>query len=132
MRGRVSSVLPAFSAYLGRAGLCRTRETLDRVERALHLVFVEGDVVELACEVVVVRGQVEVSVAGQVEQDRPLPALLVCGPRDLEGSVNCVRRLGGGEDALAAGEDEGRGEDVVLQVRLGTDQVVAGGVGDQG
>src|SRR4029453_13731279 len=101
MRGRVSSVLPAFSAYLGRAGLCRTRETLDRVERALHLVFVEGEVVGVARGGVLVRGQVEVSVDGQVEQDRPLPALLVCGPRGLEGSVNCGRRLGGGGGAPA-------------------------------
>src|SRR4051812_17827458 len=53
----------------------RRRQALEGVQRAIHLVLVERDVLEVAGEVVVVGAHVEVPVTGQVEEDR---ALLAC------------------------------------------------------
>src|SRR5918995_1400626 len=85
----------------------RRRQALERAERPTHLFLVERDVLELAGEVVVVGGHVEMAVAGEVEQDRALLAGLVGGARSANRAVNRVRGLGRREDALAAGEEDG-------------------------
>src|SRR5207245_3234620 len=105
-------------------GKRRGRETLDRLQRALHLPFVEGDVLELAGEVVVVGGHVAMTVAGEVEQDRALLPRLVRSLRDLKRAVNRVRRFRRRENSLAAREQNGGSEDVVLEIGLGADQPV--------
>src|SRR5437667_459325 len=91
------------------SALRSSRSAADRVQRALDLSLVEGDVLEVAGEVVVVRGHVEVPVAREVEEDRPLLAGLVGFPRDLERAVDRVRRLGRGDYALGARKADGRG-----------------------
>ena len=91
----------------------------------LDLRLVELEVDELAGEVVVVGGHVEVAVAGEVEEDRPLDALLVGGGGRSQGAVDRVGGLGRRDDPLAAGEQHRRGEDVALEVGLGADQAVA-------
>ena len=65
------------------------------------------------------------AVAREVEEDRLLLAGLVGRLRRAERAVDRVRRLGRRDDALAAGEEDRRGEDVVLEVGLGADQAVA-------
>src|SRR5438046_7000779 len=74
--------------------LCGCRQALDRAQRALDLLFVERDILELPGEVVVVRRHVEMAVAGEVEEDRPALARLVGLPRTLERAVDRVRGLG--------------------------------------
>src|SRR2546423_10274222 len=105
--------------------LGRGRQTLDRPKGALHLGLVEGDVLELACEVLVVGAHVEMAVTGEVEEDRALLARLVGLLRRLHRAVDRMRGLRGGEDSLAPCAEPGRGETVVLEVGLGADQVVA-------
>src|SRR5437588_8101654 len=68
----------------------RCRQTFDRVECAPHLVLVQGDVLELAGEVLVVRAHVEMAVTGEVEEDRSLLPRLVGLLRDLERAVDRV------------------------------------------
>src|SRR5919204_918419 len=51
-------------------------QAFDCAERAVDLVLVERDVLELAGEISVVGAHVEVAVPRQVEQDRPLLACL--------------------------------------------------------
>jgi len=53
------------------------------------------------------------------EQDGALLARLVGRLRNLKRPVNRVRGLGGRQDPLAPREQDGRSEDVVLEVRLG-------------
>src|SRR6266849_5887725 len=103
----------------------RNRQTLDRFEGSFQLFVSQREVDELAGEVVVVGGHVEMTVTGEVEEDRALDAGLVGGPRLLQGAVDCVCGLGSREDALAAGECHGGSEDVVLEVGLGSNQAVA-------
>ena len=61
------------------------------------------------------------AVAAEVEEDRPLDALLVGARRLLRDGVDRVRRLGRRHDALAAREAHRLGEALVLGVRLGSD-----------
>src|SRR5437764_1403808 len=99
---------------------------------AAPLGLIQGDVLEPACEVVVVRGHVEVAVARKVAEDCPLFARLVRCLRYLKGAVDRMRGLGSGQDPLAPREQDGRGEDVVLEIGLGADQPVARELRDQG
>jgi hypothetical protein len=70
-------------------------------------VLVEGDVRERAGEVVVLGGRVEMAVAGEVKQNRPLLGLFVGGSRHLKRSVDRVCCLGRREDPFAPGKQDG-------------------------
>jgi len=59
-----------------------------------------------------------VAVARQVEEDRLLLTCLVRRPRSLECAEDRMRRLGRGENPLAARELDGGGEAVALEVGL--------------
>src|SRR4051812_34783875 len=64
-----------------------------------------GDLVlQLAAEVLAVRGQVEVTVSGKSEQDGLLAALGLALEGLVDGGPDRVRRLRRGQDALGAGE----------------------------
>ncbi len=84
--------------------LRRSREAFDGLQGALDLGLVERDVLELAGEVVVVRGHVEVTVAREVEQDGALLARLVGRLCDLQRPVDRVGSLGRRQDPLRSGE----------------------------
>src|SRR5207248_6620555 len=90
--------------------LCRCRQSVARAQRALDLVLVQCDVLELPRKVVVVRGHIEMAVAREVEEDRPLLARLVGLAGVLQRAVDGVRRLGRGDDALATGEENSGSE----------------------
>ena len=61
-------------------------------------------VLERAVEVALVRGQVEVAVAAQVEQDDPGLAGFLRRERLVDGDADRVGRLGRRQDALGPGE----------------------------
>src|SRR3990170_980852 len=84
--------------------------------RLLHLLRGVGVVLQLAGEVLVVGGEVEVAVAAEVEEDDAPIARLAGGKRLVDGGADGVGGLGGGEDALRAGELERGLEDRVLVV----------------
>src|SRR5947209_7955338 len=63
-----------------------------------------GVVFELALEVAVVSGHVEVTVAAQVEQDRLLFAGLLAAERLVDGGTNGMGALRGRDDPLRPGE----------------------------
>src|SRR5713226_4291733 len=119
-RGQRNSSVSNPSSFLSGS-----RHALDRPERTVHLVLVQAHVLELAGKVVVVGSHVEMAVAGKVEQERALLARLVGCFRHLERSVNRVGGFGRGEDSFATREQDSRGKDVVLEIRLGADQIVA-------
>src|SRR5205807_556642 len=85
-----------------------------RLER--DLVLVQCDVLGLPRKVVVVRGHIEMAVAREVEEDRPLLARLVGLAGVLQRAVDGVRRLGRGDDALATGEENRGSEHLALDV----------------
>ena len=64
----------------------------------------------------VVGGEVEVAVAAEAEQDRALLARLLGRRGLLDRRADRVRGLGRGDDALGAGELDGRLERLVLAV----------------
>src|SRR5262249_56418970 len=59
-------------------------------------------VLQLAGEELLVRAEVEVAVAGQVEENRLALAVFLASQRLVDGDFDRVRRFGGGNDALAA------------------------------
>src|SRR5206468_660615 len=107
-----SSPLPGSSPSRGPdpSGLGGSWQAFDRVQGTLHLALVQGDILELAREVVVVGRHIEVAVAGKVEQDGALLARLVGRLRNLQRPVNGVRGLRRRENSLASREEHGRGE----------------------
>src|SRR4051794_28525819 len=91
-------------------------------ERRVELVLAELGVLERACEVRVVRRQVEVAVPAEPEEDHPLLPGLARGLRLLDRRADRVGGLGRRDDALAAGELQRRRERLVLPVRARLDQ----------
>src|SRR4030042_1328162 len=77
-------------------------------ERLLHLLGGVVEVLELARGVGVVRRHVDVAVAGEVEEDDLLLALLLRLERLVDRAADGVRRLGRGDDELGARELDGR------------------------
>src|SRR5829696_412677 len=75
-----------------------------------------SDIKEIPRQVVLVGLEVEVAVAAEVEDDRLGPALLLAPQGLVDHGLDGVGRLGGGEDALGAGELHGRLEDLGLRV----------------
>ena len=73
--------------------------------------------VELAAMVGVVGGHVEVAVAAEVEEDHPLLAGLLRRLGLVDRGADRVRRLGRRQDALDAGELDGRREGARLRDR---------------
>src|SRR5438034_3091502 len=74
------------------------------------------DVLQLACEVRVIRRHVEVAMPRQAKEDGPLLTSLSSGGRLLSHGPQCMRRLGSRQEALAAGEPHGLGEAFVAFV----------------
>src|SRR3990172_1531499 len=81
--------------------------------RLLDLLRRVGVVLQLAGEVLVVGGEVEVAVAAEVEQDHPPLARLAGGQRLVDGGADGVGGLRRRQDALSAGELQRRVEDRV-------------------
>src|SRR5207237_624359 len=108
-----------------------SRKPFESSQGALDLFLLEGEVLEVAGEIVVVGGHVEVAEGGEVEENRPLLARLVGSLRRLQRAVDRVRRLRRGDDALVRGEEDGGGEDVVLEIGLRADEPVADELRDE-
>src|SRR5690606_33766936 len=89
-------------------------------------------VLQLAGQVRVVGGQVEVAVAAQAKQDRPRLALFLGLERLVDRGPHRVSRLGRRQYALRPGKLDGGLKDGPLRVRPGLDEPELVGVADQG
>src|SRR5215211_6053706 len=83
-----------------------------------------SDIKEIPRQVILVGLEVEVAVAAEVEDDRLRAALLLAAQGLVDHGPDGVGRLGGGEDALGAGELHRRLEDLGLRVGGGLDVVL--------
>src|SRR5579885_476887 len=73
-------------------------------------------VFQLAGEVGIVGGHIEVAVTAEVEQDRLLLALFLAAQRFVDGRLDGVRRFRSRDDGLAAGKSDRGAEDIQLRI----------------
>jgi hypothetical protein len=104
------------------------RHAAQRLLDLARRVFV---VLELAAQVRLVGAEVEVAVAGEVEQDRLLLAFLLGALGLVDGHPDGVGRLRGRDDAFRARELQGGVERGELRHRLGLDHALVEQLADQ-
>src|SRR3990170_2779362 len=114
---------PAASGYADCA-VCFSAYLRQPLHRLGHRRLGVAVVLELAAEVLVVGGHVEVAVAGEVEEDRFLLAALFARERLVDRHADGVVRLGRRQDALGARELHARLEGRKLRHRDRLDETL--------